>query len=106
MRLEERGDPESMFRYARQLDRRVLVVQGQEGLMVGHGEPISNVIKIYTKGTRIGAQHLHHCLPRIISIWLDFSATGKFQTIELFFSALFNMIVICFLMPASTISRT
>ena len=75
MRLEERGDPESMFRYARQLDRRVLVVQGQEGLMVGHGEPISNVIKIYTKATRIGAQHLHHCLPRIISIWLDFSAT-------------------------------
>ena len=76
MRLEERGDAESMFQYARQLDKvGVLPVQGEEGLMVGCGEPISSVCKVYTKATRFGAQHLHHCLPRIISIWLDFSAT-------------------------------
>ena len=76
MRLEERGDAESMFQYARQLDKvGVLPVQGEEGLMVGCGEAISSVCKVYTKATRFGAQHLHHCLPRIISIWLDFSAT-------------------------------
>ena len=72
-RLEQ--DTEAMFRYARQMDKKVLDVQGEEGLMLGFGDVITNVIKIYTKATRMGAQHLHHCLPRIISIWLDFSAT-------------------------------
>ena len=78
-RLDPRN-AEALFQYASHTDSILIAQETDEGVPIGFGETVREVLKVYIKATQVGAQHLHHCMPRIISLWLDFSA--NLQTVS------------------------
>ena len=66
---------EVFFNYAQSLDKQIqkLYEQRSKEEVAGYAELISACIFAYCHGMKNGPTHLHHSLPRMLSLWLDFA---------------------------------
>ena len=69
----DKNSADIYFRYARYLDKNIQKFSDDAWLQ--QAEIISSTCTFYLKSTLRGPKHLHHCLPRLLSIWLDLAAT-------------------------------
>ena len=65
----DRNSSEVFFHYARHMDKQVQ--NFDDNAMLGHADLLANTCTLYIKSMLKGPQHIHHCLPRMLSLWLD-----------------------------------
>ena len=39
-----------------------------------HGDKVYHIISFYAKSVIFGSTHLHHSMPRLLSLWLDYGS--------------------------------
>ena len=59
------------FENAKSIDKQIR--KSSDDLPLAHGDPIAMACILYLRSMTIGPTHLHHCLPRMLSLWLDYA---------------------------------
>ena len=59
------------FYSARSIDKQIQSMSGEKHL--SHADLISHTCCMYLRSMQLGPLHLHHSLPRLLSLWLDFA---------------------------------
>ena len=66
-----RNNEHVSFRCGRSIDKQIQELNGEQQLQ--HSELIHHTVITYLRSIMNGPTHLHHCLPRMLTIWLDFA---------------------------------
>ena len=66
------NDEEVFYLFARSIDEQQLRYLGDEQ-MLQHGKLVHCTCAYYIKSMMNGPTYLHHCMPRLLSIWLDYA---------------------------------
>jgi len=60
------------FYTGRSIDKQIQAVMTDEQLL-SHADLVSHTCAMYLRSMTLGPSHLHHSLPRMLSLWLDFA---------------------------------
>ena len=65
------NNEEVFFRYGRSIDKQIQTLSEEQQL--DHSELVFHTCGNYLRSIMNGPTYLHHCLPRLLTIWLDFA---------------------------------
>ena len=66
-----KNNEEVFFHYGRSIDKQIQLLTGEQQLQ--HSDLVVHTCVYYLRSIINGPTHLHHCLPRMLTIWLDFA---------------------------------
>merc|ERR1719427_1680445 len=66
-----KSNEDVFFAYGRSIDKQIQKLTDEQQL--SHADLISHTCLLYMRAMMTGPTHLHHCLPRMLSLWLDFA---------------------------------